>query len=46
MFPKFKTPKSHVPHNGKGLVGAAEHLDEMSMGNVKKVKPFPKVRRC
>jgi len=46
MFPKFKPPKSLHPLNRNGLVEAAEHLDEMRMGNVKKIKPFPKVRRC
>ena len=35
MFPKIKPPRSHVPHNGKGLIGGVEKLDQMRMSGVK-----------
>jgi hypothetical protein len=35
MFPRFKPLKSHVPHNGCGIIGHAEQLDEMKMSGFK-----------
>ena len=41
MFPKVRPPKSHVPHNGRGIIGGAEKIDELRMSGFKTELPHP-----